>query len=162
MQEDFVIDFVAEIADKDVKVIRGVFLAVGVGLIGPVDSDLLLVDSSAIEGVQSTFSSAWVIILDEAIVEAFGVVVLVWNDFDTADMPSGVKDLLEYIFCDSWIQATDVQRSLVWFRCGSSALLPHLGTGHCQGRLQSEEDCCFAGLPSGGRVGGGGIELVWL
>ncbi len=41
MKEDFVIDFIGEIADKNVEVIRGVFLIRGVGLVGPVDADLL-------------------------------------------------------------------------------------------------------------------------
>lgn len=39
--EDLVIDFVGQVTDKDVEVARGVFLARGVGLVRPVDSDLL-------------------------------------------------------------------------------------------------------------------------
>jgi hypothetical protein len=41
LEEDFVIDFVGEITDKDVEVIRGVFFVGGIGLVGPVDTDFL-------------------------------------------------------------------------------------------------------------------------
>jgi len=41
LEKNFIIDFVREIADKDMKVIRGIFLIGGVGLVGPVDADFL-------------------------------------------------------------------------------------------------------------------------
>ena len=120
LQQDFIIDFVTQITDKDVKVVGGVFLVGTVGLIGPVHSDLLLMDSAAVEGVHSTFGGSWVIVLDEAVVEALRVVVLVGDDFDTADMSGGFEDLLQNVFCDSWIEATNIQSSLIWL-WGSSA-----------------------------------------
>ena len=41
MEKDFIIDFVGEITDKDVKVVGGVFLVRGIRLVGPVDTDFL-------------------------------------------------------------------------------------------------------------------------
>jgi len=45
--------------------------------------------------------------------------ILVWNDFNILDMPSRLKDLSKHIFCDSWIQTSNVQCTLV--RLGSRA-----------------------------------------
>ena len=42
LSEDFVIDFVAQITNEDVKVVGGVFFVGVVGLISPVDSNLLI------------------------------------------------------------------------------------------------------------------------
>ena len=42
MSEDFVVNLVGQITDKDVEVIAGVFLVGLVGLVGPVDSYLLI------------------------------------------------------------------------------------------------------------------------
>lgn len=39
--EDFIVHFVGKITDENVEVARGIFLAGGVGLIGPVDTDFL-------------------------------------------------------------------------------------------------------------------------
>jgi len=41
LEEDLVVHFIGEIADKDVEMARSVFLASGVGLIGPVHADFL-------------------------------------------------------------------------------------------------------------------------
>jgi hypothetical protein len=41
LEEDFVIDFVREITNEDVEVIRGVFFVGGVGLVRPVNTDFL-------------------------------------------------------------------------------------------------------------------------
>ena len=41
MKQDLIIDFIGQIANKDVEVVRCVFLVGGVGLVGPVDADFL-------------------------------------------------------------------------------------------------------------------------
>ena len=41
MKENFVVDFIAEITNKDVKVIGSVFFVVAIGLVGPIDTDFL-------------------------------------------------------------------------------------------------------------------------
>ena len=100
--------------------IGGVFFSDGIGLVSPVDSDFLLMNSSAVESVHSTICSSRIVILNEAVVETLGVEILVGDDLDTADMTSSVKDLLQDIFCYTRVQAADIQRSLVWFWRSSS------------------------------------------
>lgn len=39
--EDIIVDLVGKVANEDVEVVGGVLLGRGVGLIGPVDSNLL-------------------------------------------------------------------------------------------------------------------------
>ena len=73
MEKNLVVDFIAQITDEDVVVARGVFFVVGIALVGPVDLDFRIVDSTTVERVHGTFSCAWVIVLDEAIVETFGL-----------------------------------------------------------------------------------------
>jgi hypothetical protein len=41
LKEDFIIDFVGEITNKDMEVVRSVFFVGSVGLVGPVDTDFL-------------------------------------------------------------------------------------------------------------------------
>lgn len=42
--QDLVVDFIAQISNEDVEVVRGVFFVGAVGLVGPVDADFLLTD----------------------------------------------------------------------------------------------------------------------
>lgn len=44
MQQDVIVDLVAQIADEDVVVVRGILLVGVVGLVGPVDTNLLKVE----------------------------------------------------------------------------------------------------------------------
>lgn len=41
LEENFIIDFIRQIADEDMKMVRSVLLVGAVGLIGPVDANLL-------------------------------------------------------------------------------------------------------------------------
>jgi hypothetical protein len=41
LKKNLIIDFIGQISDEDVEVVRSVFLVRGVGLVGPVDTDLL-------------------------------------------------------------------------------------------------------------------------
>jgi hypothetical protein len=43
LEKDFVIDFVAEVSDKDMEVIGSILFVVTVRLVGPVDTDFLVV-----------------------------------------------------------------------------------------------------------------------
>jgi len=52
LEENLIVDFVREIADKDVKVVGGIFLVGGVGLVSPIDADFLY-NKSEICGPQS-------------------------------------------------------------------------------------------------------------
>ena len=44
MEKDFIVDFVAQITDEDVEMVRSVFLVRSIGLVGPVDANFLVVD----------------------------------------------------------------------------------------------------------------------
>lgn len=41
LRQDLIVDFVAQVTDEDVEVVRGIFLVCAVGLIGPVDTNFL-------------------------------------------------------------------------------------------------------------------------
>ena len=73
----------------------------GVGLVGPIDTDLALVDFAAVHDQHGVFGGSGVIELDEAIVEALGMNVLVRDEFDARNraLVEGTKDLGELIFC---------------------------------------------------------------
>ena len=76
MQQDLIVDLVGEIADEDVEVVGSVFLGIVVGLIRPVDADLLLMNAPAVEGLHSTLGALWVVVLHEAVVIPFGLELL--------------------------------------------------------------------------------------
>ena len=46
--------------------------------------------------------------------------VLVWDDLDALHVTGGLENLSENFFRNSWVQTTNIERSLVWLRCGSS------------------------------------------
>ena len=89
MKEDFIIDFIREIADEDMEMVRGIFFVRGIGLVCPVDADLLqdcgqyllqtdkevrtyrLVDTSAVQSLHGAFCCSWVVVFDKAVVETF-------------------------------------------------------------------------------------------
>ncbi len=90
--EDFIVDLIGKVTNENVKVARGIFLAVGVGLVGPVDTDFLyhvsrflgytlilfdltyrLVNSASVQGLHGTLRRTRVIVLDETVVEALGL-----------------------------------------------------------------------------------------
>lgn len=73
LQQHLIVDLVREIADKDVEVIGRVFFSRVVGLIRPVDADLLLVHTAAVERLHGAFGTLGVIVLDEAVVVALGL-----------------------------------------------------------------------------------------
>lgn len=90
--KNLIIDFIRQIANKDMEVARGVLLAGRVGLISPVDSDLLcdmsastgatrfglktygLMNATSIQGLHGSLSGPRVIIFNEPIVEALCLV----------------------------------------------------------------------------------------
>lgn len=41
LQKHLIVDFVGQITDEDVEVVRGILFVVGIGLVGPVDTDFL-------------------------------------------------------------------------------------------------------------------------
>lgn len=73
LEQNLVVDFIAEVANEDVEVVRGVLLGDGVGLVGPVDADLLLVNAMAIEGLHGALGRTGVVVLDEAVVVTLGL-----------------------------------------------------------------------------------------
>lgn len=89
MQENLIVDFVGQIADKNVVVVRGVFFARGVGLIGPINPDFLLLissgtgrkdektclsmDMSAVESCHGALGHIRIVKFNESVVEAFGL-----------------------------------------------------------------------------------------
>jgi hypothetical protein len=73
LEEDFIIDLIGQITDEDVKVVRGVFFRRVVRLISPVHANLLLMDTSAVKSLHGAFGGAWIVVLDKAVVVAFGL-----------------------------------------------------------------------------------------
>lgn len=123
LEQNFIIDFIAQIAHEDVKVARCVFLIIGVGLIGPVDLDLGMVNSSSVQSIHGAISRTGVIVLDEAVVQSFSLYlvmsvearalpgithVLVWNDLHRNDMACSLKDLSQDIFRNSCVQPSNI------------------------------------------------------
>ena len=73
LEQNLIVDFVAKVADEDVEVVRGVLLGDSVGLVGPVDADLLLVNATAIEGLHCALGRTGVVVLDETVVVTLGL-----------------------------------------------------------------------------------------
>jgi hypothetical protein len=73
LEKDLIVDFVGEIADKDVEVVRGVLLGDGVRLVSPVDANLLLVDATAVESLHRALGGTRVVVLNKTVVEALGL-----------------------------------------------------------------------------------------
>jgi hypothetical protein len=90
LEQNFIVDFVAQITNEDVEMVGCVFFVVAVGLIGPVDSDFLimcqatlnsnmatstyrLVDPTPVEGRHGSLSSARVVVLDETVIQTFAL-----------------------------------------------------------------------------------------
>lgn len=73
LEEDLIIDLVGKIADEDVEVVRGILLGGGVGLVSPVDANLLLVDATAVEGLHGALGGTRVVVLNETVVVALGL-----------------------------------------------------------------------------------------
>lgn len=89
MSQDFVVDFITQIADENMEVVRSILLAGAVGLVCPVDTDFLgqldtamryheqketyrLVDPATIQGLHSPLGRTWVIELNETVIVALG------------------------------------------------------------------------------------------
>lgn len=114
LQQGLVGDLVGQVADKDVEVARGVFLVGGVGLIGPVDADLAIIDFATVHDQHGVFGGGGIVELDEAVVEALGVNVLVRDELDARDgaLVEGAEDLGELVFGAIAGQAADVKRAI--------------------------------------------------
>lgn len=86
MKKNLIIDFIGQISDEDVEVVRSVFLVRGIGLVGPVDTDLLggvsnlkgskyrnthsLVDTSTIQSLHGSLCCSWIVVLNKAVVKS--------------------------------------------------------------------------------------------
>ena len=73
LEEDLIVDFVGEIADKDVEVVRGVLLGGSVRLVSPVDANLLLVNATAVESLHRALGGTGVVVLNETVVVTLGL-----------------------------------------------------------------------------------------
>ena len=73
LEKNLIVDFVGKITNEDVEVVRGIFLVGSVRLVCPVNPDLGLVDTSTVQGLHGALGRSWVIVLDESVVEAFGL-----------------------------------------------------------------------------------------
>lgn len=73
LEQNLIVDFVAKVADEDVEVVRGILLGDSVGLVGPVNADLLLVDATSVEGLHCALGRTGVVVLDESVVVTFGL-----------------------------------------------------------------------------------------
>lgn len=49
-----------------------------------------------------------------------GTYVLIRDDLNTLNVSGGLEDLLEHFLCDSGVQTTNVESSLVWLRGGTA------------------------------------------
>ena len=89
MGQDFVVDFITQVADEDMEVARSILLAGAVGLVCPVDTYFLrqldtvrryheqkktyrLVDPATIQGLHSPLGRTWVVELNETVIVALG------------------------------------------------------------------------------------------
>jgi hypothetical protein len=90
LEKNLIIDFVGEIADKDVEVVGGIFLVGGVGLVSPVDADFLyikseicggpkvncksctyrLVNTSAVQGLHGSFSCSRIVVFNKTVIKS--------------------------------------------------------------------------------------------
>ncbi len=123
-------------------------------------------DSTAVEGLHGTLSSTRVIVLDEAIVVALGLLsvrrggfsflsgvaqtyILIGDDFDILDMAGSLKDLAQNILGNPLVEATDVQGSLVRLGSRSSEIIS-AGWRHHAAIFTA--DCSRDGVVVGGDV----------
>jgi hypothetical protein len=67
--------------------------------------------------------------------------ILVWNNLDTLHVASGLKNLLQDILRDSWIQTSHVQGPLVWLGCRSTYIPAGVRRRHHVSRHR-RRDCC--------------------
>jgi hypothetical protein len=73
LKKNLIVDFVREITNKDVEVVRGVLLGDSVRLVRPVHADLLLVDATAIESCHCALCGTGVVVFNETVVVALGL-----------------------------------------------------------------------------------------
>lgn len=114
--EDIVINFGTEVTNKDVVVTGGV-LFVLLALVRPVDANLRVEDLAAIEGLQRSFGSAHVDVLDEAVVEAAMLVVPVRDYFDVLNGPGDGEDFSEHVLGHPRAQISNVKMSTSLGNC---------------------------------------------
>lgn len=91
MQKHLIVDLVAKVANEDVKVVGGVFFVGAVGLICPIDTDLLskcqlvdghlwsdethsLMDASAIESLHCAFRRSRIVVFNESVIKTLALV----------------------------------------------------------------------------------------
>lgn len=97
LQENFIVHLIGEVAHKDVKVVRCILLVLVIGLVGPVDANLLratstinseqtedcrqctplntysLVDTPTVQGLHGSFSGTRIVVLNKSVVEALAL-----------------------------------------------------------------------------------------
>ena len=73
LEKNLIVDLVGKIANEDMKVVRSILLVGSVRLVCPVDADLSLVDTSAVQSLHGALRRSWVIVLNEAVVESLGL-----------------------------------------------------------------------------------------
>lgn len=100
-----------------------------------------LVNATAVQGLHGTLGCARVVVLDETVIEALGLVlisqiskcrqgkdnednksthILVRDDLHILNMASGLEDLAQNVLSDTRIQTTNVQSPLVGLRGGAA------------------------------------------
>lgn len=73
LEQNFIVDFVGKIANKNVEVVRGILLGDSVRLVSPVDANLLLVNAAAVKSRHSALCRTGVVVLNETVVVALGL-----------------------------------------------------------------------------------------
>ncbi len=106
--KDIVVDLGRKVANKDMEVVGRIFLVL-LALICPIHADFCVKDLTAVESLKSSFCSAHVHILDEAIIKATVLVVAVWNDLDMLYRTSDSKNFCEHVLRHPWAQISHVE-----------------------------------------------------
>jgi len=99
LTKDFVVNLRAEIANEDMVVRSGVLLVLA-ALVCPVDTNLGIKDLASVEGLESSFGSPHVHVLDETVVETTVLVVTVGDNLYMLNWTSNSEDLCEHVLSD--------------------------------------------------------------
>ena len=88
MKENFIVDLITQIADKDVVMIRSVFFILIITLIGPIDANFLprsakrshvdrntnrIVYATTIESRHRALGSTRIVVINETVIESFAL-----------------------------------------------------------------------------------------
>lgn len=156
LKKGFVGDFVGEVADEDVEVAGRVLLVRRVGLVCPIDTDLAVVDLASVHDEHRVLCGGGVVELNEAVVEALGVDVLVRDELDAENgaLVEGGEDLGELVFSAVARQAADIKRAVAALDLWATAQV------HATGRDRGRHLAAICGARHGVRRRYGGRDGV--